>query len=517
MSLVEDILEANGPCLTNALATALINHGLTDEAARKQISRAGSNVSRLAHLTFPRKVRFLYLKKQYQSERYWDALKHAVLTHSPAYGPALAALTLRGGVIPKAHFQIVCGAPLKQKKHLSSEAIYERFKTVGLTREINIQGLGICVATADVARSPEGIIPGLKARLIAEEILLRAVTAWIRNLALASYHKVATREEGPEPPRVGTFAWDLTGPSYLSAIADWSKGSPPKPGFVACDVLLSHVVDQGGIAAFLKKCSTLRNLKNVGRCLQIFIAERYTDDAYASARTAGIVPATPSSLFGKDVAEGLTTLTQILSTAATSSLKPEIFDELFSRLGSIEGAAVNLRGALFELIAAELIRQLEVGVVTINKMIRNFDTGQYFEVDVISFQANKRVLFVECKGYKPAEDISDIEIERWLTKRIPFLHEQALLHSDWKDVEHRFEFWTSGSFSPKAIEMLKKASKSARRYGIGYKDSEALKEYVKSLKGSPLVKTLNEHFFRHPLAKITANSDARDGANLPIP
>lgn len=371
----------------------------------------------------------------------------------------------------------------------------------------------MCIATADLARSPEAAIPGLKARLIVEEILLKAVRTWIRNLALASYNKIVTRDDGAEPPRVGTFAWDLTGPSYLSAITDWNKDRTLKPGFIACDVLLSHVVNKAGMEAFLEKCSTLRSLKNIGRCLQIFIADRYADDAYHSAREAGVIPATPASLFGTEVAEGLNQLAQVLSTAATASVKPEVFDELFSRLGAIEGAATNLRGALFELIVAELVRLVEAGIVTVNKTIRDFDTGEYVEVDVLSYQPNKQVLFVECKGYQPAGTISDTEVERWLTKRVPFLRQRALYHPDWKDIKHRFEFWTSGSFSIEAKSMLENASITTRKYSIGYKDADAIKEYVKTLQGSPLIKTLNEHFFCHPLATAEAAAIAGTGSS----
>jgi ribosomal protein S18 len=116
---------------------------------------------------------------------------------------------------------------------------------------------------------------------------------------------------------------------------------------------------------------------------------------------------------------------------------------------------------------------------------------------------------VECKGYQPAETIDDTEVERWLKKRVPFLREHALSHPDWKDIEHRFQFWTSGSFSPKAKAMLQKASTTTRKYSVDYKDAEALKEYVKTLQGSPLIKTLNQHFFRHPLVTAEAAANAK--------
>lgn len=510
-NIIADLLAEKGPCLTTDLTAALVKSGLSPDAARKQVSRMGSPINRLPHLIFPHRARFVYLQNDCGSRRYWRALKKAIVTKSAAYGPALAALTQRGGIMPKVHFSIACGSPIRQKKQLSADVIYDRFVWAGITREIEVPGVGTCVIASDV---DEGLtqldIAQLKARLVTEDILLLAVRDWIRKLGLASYEKIMIRDTVESLPRVGTFAWDLTGPSYLAPMVDWAGNEKPKPGFIACDVLLS-TVDEYGIVPFIKKCTTLRNLKKVGRCLQIFVAERYTEKAFSQAKQAGLVPATPESLFGREVAQGLTRLTEVLTQAATSAITHDVFEELFQSLGRIEGAAGNLRGALFELIAAELARELEGGHVTINKIIKDDETDKKAEIDVLVVNDHRRVLFIECKGNLPTVQVDDELVKLWLTDRVPLIRKYALQHQDWKRLEHRFEFWTTGMLSPVAVNMLHYATTTTKKYEIGYKSAEAIKEYVTPIKKSPLVKTLEQHFFNHPLVSLEKAAAAKEG------
>lgn len=71
-----------------------------------------------------------------------------------------------------------------------------------------------------VAESHE--VAKMRARLQTEQVLLLAIKAWARNLGMVSYDKVALRDEDSngKQPKVGTFAWDLTAPSYLAPMVD---------------------------------------------------------------------------------------------------------------------------------------------------------------------------------------------------------------------------------------------------------------------------------------------------------
>ena len=127
-----------------------------------------------------------------------------------------------------------------------------------------------------------------------------------------------------------------------------------KPGFIACDVYLGDgPVDKNGIQPFINKCVKLRMLRNIGSCMQIFVADEYAPDAFQDLKKHGIIPATPSNLFGEEVGEGLTVLFQVLRDATRKAIDPESFDLLFRTLGKIKGEATQLRGTLFEYLVAD--------------------------------------------------------------------------------------------------------------------------------------------------------------------
>jgi hypothetical protein len=506
--VIDDILQTRGPCLSSELAEALVaERGLTAATARKRISRH-PNLKRLAYLPFPRNARFVYLQKDYGSPWFWKALSEALMANTLSHGGALAALLARGGLMPLRHFSIACGAPRAQKKHLSPATILERLQKANLLQVVDVPGVGDCVRLAQQTAPTTMEISGLQARLVTEEILLKAIRMWIKNLGLASYKSVVIRDERDEQPRVGTFEWDLTGPSYLTPMLDrWTaEAGKPKPGFIACDVLLGVEVTTLALRPFVTKCQTLRSLKGVGRCLQIFVATRYDKDAFRLAKEKGFVPATPETLFGEEVAAALADLTQLLASAAQTAVDPVKFDELFRRLGKIEGAATNLRGALFEYVAADLVRQTENCIeIRMNQVCtRTGTTVQRAEVDIVAVTHAGSIRFIECKGYKPGGTMPDEQVRKWLEERIPLLKAVARDHPDWRNRRLVFEFWTTGTLTAAAKALVAAAQASVRttNYTIVLREREQIDELAKQCGDIPLRKTLAEHFLEHPFETI---------------
>lgn len=502
MDVIEKLLEESGPSLSTELARLLVEQcGLTPEAARKRISRQTGSVKRLAYLKFPRNARFVYLQKQYGSPWFWDALVKALLETSPAYGGAIAALHQRGSLMPKPHFFIACGSPLAQRGHLSPQTVLDRLTQAKLLEEIDVPGIGPCVARAQESAFYAELIPAMQARLVVEDIMLKAVHGWARSLGLVSYDKAKIRGEEGVLPQVGTFAWDLSAPSYLGGLIERSVDGKPSPGFFVCDIVLGREVTTAGIAPFLQKCRTLRSLKKVGRCIQLFIAEKYSKEAFQLARSQGIIPGTPETLFGDEVAASLRRLSEVLRQAA-GLRDMRVFDQLFNGLSRIEGAATNLRGALFEFWAAEVVRQTFGAHIRMNRHFADA-TGKA-EVDVQASVASRQIRFYECKGYQPGGLIPDDEVDRWLEKRIPIVYKQAHAESDWRDREFHFEFWTTGRLSDASIAKIKTAQATVRpgRYTLDYCDAEGLTAITRATKDKALIDALRQHFLDHPMAKI---------------
>lgn len=495
MDIVYDYLNNFGPSLTSRVSDYLVQSiGLTPAAARKRVSRSTDGVKRLAYITFPRKARFIYLEQQFGSPVYWDNLVAALQATNSAYGHAISALRLRGGLVPARQFAIACGAPIKQSRHLSPETIVSRLCDAGLTQRINVPGLGDCVSLVQHEDYYSDRAITVQARLTAEDILLGAVRDWTRKLGLVSYERIKTRD-GADLPMVGTFAWDITAPSYVANMAQIRKDGKVRPGFFACDVFFGGQVDVSDIRPFIAKCTKLRGLRNIGPCLHMFVAEHYTKDAFLLLKQHGIIPATPRTLFGDEIAEGLSEVTSVLINAAHAVVNPEKLDNLFRRISKIEGAANQLRGTLLEFLVASFWRR-EGESVTINRIFKN--GLEQAEVDVLVHREGKSVTFIECKGYSPYATVPDELVKQWLEKRIPFLFKEAHQHPDWRNHKYRFEFWSSGALSQDALAMITAARERIKRsrYDIDILLGPEILSVFKAGKDSAFATAFEKHFIR---------------------
>lgn len=493
-----DALTILGPCLSTDLADHLMKvHGLSAEAARQRVSRAPADVRRLGHLPFPRKARFVYLQSQFASDSYWTNLYKAIYETKGAYAKALGAVEARV-VVPLEHFMIACGAPIAQKKHISADSVLQRLVSANVLVIEPLPGIGKCIMTKQTSEDYDGrreeLLAKTSARLLAESILLDSLKEWLRRLALVSYHKVSLRTPTQASPKIGTFCWDLAAPSYISALSTWTRGSAPsiKPGWVVCDVLLNHEARLEHIEAFIYKAQSTVALKNVGKAIFIFVAERYDSSAFNELRKAGIVPATPESLFGKEIADAFSQLSKTLERAALGSLDPVKFDDLFSRLSKLEGAVGNMRGAFFELLVAEVVRKNSPADVQLNKICKT-PAGEA-EVDVWEYKDGIVSRMIECKGISPNTLVEDKEIELWITKRIPNIR-KYLEKQGWAEPKPKFELWTSGGLSDAAKKRIEKTKKAnSKKFEIEVLGPEEIRRITKKTKDKSLLKTIENHF-----------------------
>lgn len=497
-----EILKSEGPQLSSKLAHLLVKKaGITAAAARQRISRGNADIRSLQGINFPHNTSFIYLTKDFGSEQYWSKLIEELHESGSIYGHALACLKQRDGVVPLKHFSIACGAPRKQKKHLSPETILKVLQEANLVKVIDVLEVGRCVTIIQMDGIYDAQAHIIRSRLITERILLQALQEWIRNLGFSSFNLVKIRDEEVEQPSVSTIEWDLAGPSYLGALVTTKAGESPKPGFVACDVYLGSTVTAAGIRPFIHKCQKLRGLRRVGRCLQIFVAQKFDPEAFDLARKNGIIPATITNLFGKDVAEGFKQLLHSLRNVAELCRDSEKLGEIFNRLNAIEGASNNLRGAVFAMIGAEVSRQL-LGA-------NNIETGRIFEesgkrvaeVDIVATVYTREIHFIECKGYQPHGTINDNDIEIWLKERIPYLYFYARQHPEWKDLKCNFHYWISSRFSDESASKLQEAKSKAKRYAIDFLEGSAFFEFAKETGNRDIVKILSEHYTNHPYSQ----------------
>jgi hypothetical protein len=397
-------------------------------------------------------------------------------------------------VVPHRDFIAACGAPIAQKKQLSANKVLERLIAADVLVEHDFAGLGPCVMTKETydlhEHSLDELTVATRSRLIAENVLLDSIQEWLRRLAIVSFNSVRTR--GSSVPRVGTFAWDLTAPSYLTSVLTRNKDSGVKPGFVVCDVVLIQSAQLKHVEPFLHKVRSLNVMKNIGRTMFIMVALGYETEAFKALRSAGIIPATPKALFGEDVADGFRELVQTLNEAAKGAVNPAKFDQLFSKLGKLEGAMGNIRGAFFELLVAEVVRRTAAGTVKLNKICKGKDGDA--EVDVYHLNDGLMAQMIECKGIAPGTLVDDDEVDLWLTKRIIRVR-QHLQSQGWSGPIPQFELWTSGALSAQAHERIRKTQlANAKKFKIKVVEGDSLRITVKALNDKPLLKTFEHHF-----------------------
>lgn len=500
-SQLEQVLRDVGPCLSSVAAAELRRRfGLTEAAARQRIARREFPVRSL-DLPFSKGQSFLFLANDFQSQKFFHALTAALERNSGAYARTIQALGARGGIMPLRH--LASAAALADKPgQLSAQVLVQRLVKAEVLTELHVPGLGACVgfrSTADL----DDPIAQMKARLIAEDVLLAAVKDWARNLALGSYDRFNLRG-GDKPPSVARFEWDMTAPSYISGLTTWNAAAgKPDPGFLIADVLLGRgSVDERGVAPFVYKCETLRRTSKV-RCMQVFLAEGFTHEALLQVRRCGAVPGRIDELFGRDVAKALKELIATLTQTATQAADPEKFDFLFSSLGRFEGAAGRLRGALFEFVAAKLLEQSGWQEVVINKLYR--ESGKDLaEVDVRGCKEDV-VLFVECKGITPGTVLSDDEVKTWLEKRVPTVAAKVRQTGEYNSCQLRFELWTTGELSPEAMAMVaaRQAQVRSTKYTLGVRFGPDLHQDAMRHKRQPaLAKVLEQHFLASPLSDV---------------
>lgn len=493
--MIRKILSDYGPCLSSTLVELIVEQsGISQEAARKRVSRGGANIKKLSHLPFQRKVRFIYLQEQYASPIYWDKLYQAIYESGGAYARALCAVTERL-ILTIDQFKIACGSPIAQKKHISADFVLDRLVSANVLVKSYLPDVGDCVMTKPVYeilhKGNDVLVTNVRGRLAAESVLIDSVKEWLRRLAFASFNSVKVRSNSDFFPMVGTFGWDITAPSYISGLTSWS-GSEVKPGFVVCDVLLNCEVSIHTIKPFLYKVSTTKALRNISRVMFVFVAEKYTPEAFLALREVGVIPATTQSLFGKDVAHGFKSLFSVFKDALEGDFNLNNFNKLFKYLRNLDGAIGNMRGTFFEYLVAELIRKDAPTEIEINKKFSCSDGKA--EVDVWLIKSNVIARFIECKGVGKGINVNDPDIDLWLDTRILRVRQYLNEHLNWKGPKPIFELWTSGEISEKSLGRIEKVrNANAKKFDVVVVGPRKIRAQLRKFKDSELTNAFKHY------------------------
>ena len=487
MDSIVNALNFLGPCRSSKLAEYLKKkEGISDIAARQRISRCRL-VMRFPILLLPNKEKFVYLKKQRKSKDFLLKLHKALKETNSVYGMAIDSLSIKGGIVKTSEFSVISGAPIALKKQVTTDIVAKNLEKAGIIQklkdsEINYYSLKPPFETKSIVQ--------YQSLFIAEHILLNGVKEWARKLGLVSYNKVKIRGD-KETRKVGQFAWDLTGPSYLLPLKTPSSN---KPGFLVIDVFGKGVLKEDHIKYFVRKVQLLQaSIKNI-KLLPILVAEAFDSSALKYGRGKGVILASIKNLFGLQVAEGISTLIETLNNSEAIAIKdPKKLVKVLKNLSQMEGAVGNLRGTFFELISVYLAKK---GAESIDHAVKIIDpkTGKPTDIDVFRVIHKTEVMCIECKGKGPGGVVEIDEVDKWL-KLLPAFKDYITKQDRFKQSKISFELWSTGIFSDEAIKKLKTEKKKRVKSSIGWKDGTEILSMARSMKEQGIVRALNEHYF----------------------
>jgi hypothetical protein len=501
MVSISNFLEQHGPTRAAKLAEWLVSEqGISPEAARKRVSRLKSPLYRFPVPLLPKGESFVYHVDQRKEERFWPELLKAMRDTRSIFGVAIDGLIARGGLVPDSEFSVLAGTSQTGiRGQLMAKTIADRLKSAGVIKAyagpenktyLCIEQMALCMPDWN----------GMHGRQVAEGIVLEAMRDWVRKLGLASYNSIAIREE-PERRAVAGFIFDLAGPSYLLPM----RSGGPQPGFIVADVFAGAVLDEMHVQYFLRKVSMVHSLlrRRGSGALAFLVADGFTGGALHAGHAAGVSLATPKELFGERAGRALQTLAQTLNNVAAfaASTTPERLAKLIDDLSDIEGAAGNLRGILFELLAAYLVRR---GAQSINMGVKAVDSasGKTADIDILKFtNQSSDCVAIECKGKQPGGVLSLEEAEEWI-RRLPIFQAHLRPIPQLREANLSFELWTSGVIAADALTYLNKEKAKRTKYPIAWLDGQDVLRLATRGKEKVIADALKQHFLNHALASI---------------
>jgi hypothetical protein len=471
---IKDFLVKEGPCLSSKIKQALKNEGQSEEAARQKISRAKGDVCHLQGIRFPKRESFLYLKRDFNSPKYFLNLIKALEESASIHICIVSGLKTFGGKASKEKLRILSGCPQARKKKktfdqavkelISVRLIYEENNYFYLNEEIS-DNFG-------ESRTMESL------NIFIQNILAQ----WLKNNSLVSYDT---------PEFNGDFCsyfWDIKAVSYLLPFLK-NKDGFRNLCFVVADVIPKENIGDESINYFIRKIDSCYLEKNSPPFLPILIGCGFQKKTLLKLKEKNILVSTVSNFFGKETSRLLENIIVLLQKKSLNTNDIMPIKEVLRDISKLDVDVNNLKGHLFELIVAHILANTNPGNVPIINKIIYLDSRQK-EIDV--FVSNsKEIDIYECKGYKQLVD--DTEISKWKGK-ISFIYYYFKSLDDNSNKDIKFHFWTTSDFTQEAKDILNAASENTRKYSIERKNGKEILQYTKEWNLNSVSRILEEYF-----------------------
>lgn len=480
MNEIAELLKTYGPMLSGDLARLYERiYGVSNEAARKALSRTNAPVKKLYKIKFDKNQLFYYLDSQFMGGKYVESLLQAVEKHSKVVYTYFQAFVSQSGVVSKELLPAFVSAPIgKVKGHRQHEDVLAKLIDAQIIKDDgeNTYSISPMFHEAINAKRSRGLE-------IAKNVITQDFNTWARSVNLVAYERGRCLFENPS---FGQFQWAYTAPSYIQPLCSYKIG---KPGFVVADVFFGKTATPESISFFLQKIKVLRSYKNIQPFLPVLLVDKVDHDALEQLKENKVMVALLNNMFSNRYTELLNDLVNVFANAtAILSNDPGQINDLFKAIEKNEGRYNNLAGDLFELLVGSYYSRIGCQYLKAQEEVIDSTTGKKKEIDLLVVKDGKCIV-VECKAQRVK--LNGEYVRKWLNDNIPVIRKCLLERGYYNKME--FQLWSVSGFDDDALTLLKKAEASTK-YSVTYYSREQMIATAKDKGDQYFVDIIKKHF-----------------------
>jgi len=476
MGIVGDAVGALGPCSTQKLGQYLMDQiSLTPEAARKRIQRARQAKEILtASFNLSHNQQFVYLKRHEGTKLLRTKLFKTINDDNSSLRLPLSGIQARGGLVPEDLFATFSGLPISGRNPIASNALAVLLENGMLFKPPESDYFQLDPLFMNMPLT----VAKMNGRLSSEQIVLAAFSDWLKLQGLIS--KDMNLRYGEGSTQFGFFHWDLKAPCSKYPFSS-GFGEGKNLGYIVCDVILGRELDVADTEYFFHKCEAIRRNQRMPLFFAWLIAERFSYEVIQKAQTHGVVCTTPKNLFGKQLADLVSLLGELMegkdfAVQKTEDIIYKISDMLgqFDHLVSTNG---NLRGALFETMIGHWLSRNFQGTVRYGRLLKA-KNGTAYDSEVLLDNPGTALRAFECKN-QPR--VKQEDVQHWFGKGVAGIRHHYV--SEGRDTYPTQEFgiFTTGKFDTDALEYLNKLKTECTKYEVSWYEGEETRKKIVGL------------------------------------
>lgn len=479
---VQLLLKENGPLLSGELARKYeLKYKVSNDAARKAISRSKSPVQRINTISFEKNQMFYYLEEQYKSEKFKNNLINAIKNYSKINYTAINAIMLQGGYVSKDVLPSYVLSPVNNLKgHRKYERVINDLIKLKIIQEYNEEYWMLNPEFFDIKfnyRRASGIE-------VAKKLIIDNFNKWAKNINFIAFDSGKGFFDRAE---FGNFQWCFTSPSYIQTLYNFKN---KKPGFIIADVIFGKTTTVDDIYYFIEKVNIIRQFKCISNFIPFLFVDKIEPSAFKELKRNNIVVGILNNFYDKKYVELLNDIVTLFTNANAILYKnPNKIEMLFNEIAKSEDRYNDIVGDLFEFLVGYYYQNIGCNFIRMKEIIETLDDFKKKEIDIL-LERDGKIIIIECKATR--SKLNSNFTLKWLNDNIPVIRKWVLeKYPNKSNIE--FQLWSIGGFDNESIELLEKAKRS-KKYEITYFDKDAMIKMAKESNSQIFLDILKQHF-----------------------